>query len=256
MTVTSRLDHSSFEGPTSGMHNPTRDDIGVQPGPATVHRLDLDDAAAAGIVVVAANPLFCQALATTLGQQFTVLGTGSTLSEAQHALEQHQPQLSLLVADPPFPHAAFADMCRILVGRHPMTCALLVVRDRRPEDLVLAFQQGAKGLLDLTIGVDQLINGLERLACGEVVMQPEILRDMMQARTPADAPDRDHQRLTAAQTRMLMLLSEGYTSKEIARMVQSSSASVNHHIERASQQLGARHRTEAVARALRLGIIT
>jgi DNA-binding NarL/FixJ family response regulator len=238
------------------MHKITRNNVGIQPAPATVHQLDLGDAASAGIVVIAANSLFCQALATTLGQQFTVLGTGSTLREAQQALEQHQPQLSLLVADPPFPRAAFADMCRILVGRYPMTCALLVVRDRRPEDLVLAYQQGAKGLLDMTIDVDQLINGLERLACGEVVMQPEILRDMMQARTRADEPDRGYQRLTAAQTRMLMLLSEGYTSKEIARMVQSSSASVNHHIERASQQLGARHRTEAVARALRLGIIT
>jgi DNA-binding NarL/FixJ family response regulator len=200
--------------------------------------------------------LFCQALATSVEQRFTVLSTGSTLSEAEQALERHQPQLSLLVVDPPFPNAGFADTCRNLVGRYPMTHALLVFRERRPEDFVLAYQQGARGLFDMAISVDQLINGLERLTSGEVVMQPEILRDMMQMRARVNAADRDHQRLTAAQTRMLALLSKGYTSKEIARQMQSTSASVNHHIERASQQLGARHRTEAVARALRLGIIT
>lgn len=45
------------------------------------------------------------------------------------------------------------------------------------------------------------------------------------------------------QTRMLALLSEGYTSKEIARLMNGTTASVNHNIEHASQRLGARHRT-------------
>jgi DNA-binding NarL/FixJ family response regulator len=80
---------------------------------------------------------------------------------------------------------------------------------------------------------------------------------MMQTRTRADTAGRDdHQPPTPVQTRMLALLSEGYTSKEIARLMHSTTASVNHNIERASQRLGARHRAEAVARALRRGIIT
>jgi DNA-binding NarL/FixJ family response regulator len=87
-------------------------------------------------------------------------------------------------------------------------------------------------------------------------MQPEILRDMMQASTQTDAADPGHRPLTPVQTRMLALLAEGNTSKEIANLMNVTTASVNHNLERASQRLGTRHRTEAVARALRLGIIT
>jgi DNA-binding NarL/FixJ family response regulator len=206
--------------------------------------------------VAAAERLFGQSLTMTVQRQFTVLDTATTLREAEQALERHQPQLSVLVVDPPFPDVSLLDTCQRLVGRYPMTRALLVFRNSRPEDLVLACQQGARALFDTTISADQLIHGLERLTDGEVVMQPEILRDMMQASTQTDAADPGHRPLTPVQTRMLALLAEGNTSKEIANLMNVTTASVNHNLERASQRLGTRHRTEAVARALRLGIIT
>jgi len=206
--------------------------------------------------VAAAERLIGQSLTMTVERQFTVLDTATTLREAEQALERHQPQLSVLVVDPPFPDVPLLDTCQRLVGRYPMTRALLVFREWRPEDLVLACQQGARALFDTTISADQLIHGLERLTDGEVVMQPEILRDMMQASTQADGPEPGYRSLTPVQTRMLALLAAGNTSKEIANLMNVTTASVNHNLERASQRLGTRHRTEAVARALRLGIIT
>jgi DNA-binding NarL/FixJ family response regulator len=191
----------------------------------------------------------------TIERRFTVLGTATTLSEAELALERHQPQLSVLVVDPPFPDVPLPDICVRLVGRHPMTCALLIFRERRPRDLIVACQQGARALFDMTITAEQLLNGLERLTDGEVVMQPEILHDMMHAPAPTEG-EQTGQPITAVQTRMLGLLAEGHISKEIASLMNVSIASVNHQLERASQRLGTRHRAEAVARALRLGLIT
>lgn len=240
---------------TLGAREFPRNNVSFEAAQATVPQVN-NDSLAPGIVVAAANRLCCHALAATVERRFTVLGTGSTLKEAEQALEEHQPQVSLLVVDPPFPDVGFPYMCRQLVGRYPMTYALLVFRDRRPADLVVAYQQGARGLFDMTITLDELIQGLVRLAAGEVAIQPEILRDMMQARTGSNGEGHVRQPLTPTQTRVLALLSQGYTSKEIASMMRGTTASVNHNIERASQRLGARHRAEAVARALRLGIIT
>lgn len=207
------------------------------------------------MVVAAAERLFCESLLSQLEHRFTVLGTATTLEDAEQALERHQPRLSLLVVDPPFPGVALREACVRLVGRYPMTCALLIFREVRPQDLVVACQQGARALFDTTISTEQLTHGLERLADGEVVMQPKILRDMMQ--NPSDPNGAETtQPLTAAQTRMLVLLATGHTSKEIAQQMNVSTASVNHNLERAAQRLGAKHRAEAVARALRLGLIT
>jgi DNA-binding NarL/FixJ family response regulator len=214
------------------------------------------NSSSATVIVAAAERLIGQSFMVMVERRFTVLHTATTLVDAEQALERHQPKLSLLVVDPPFPDASLADICTRLIGRHPMTCALLVFRERRPKDLVLACQQGARALFDMTISGEQLIHGLERLADGEVVMQPEILRDMMQAQTSPATEEAGRPRLTAVQTRALTLLAEGHTSKEIARLMNITIASVNHNLERASQRLGTRHRAEAVARAFRLGLIS
>lgn len=214
------------------------------------------DPARGTAVVAGAERLFCQSLVTTIERRFTVLDTATTLRDAEQALDWHQPQLSVLVVDPPFPDVSLLDTCTRLIGRHPMTSALLIFRERRPQDLVMACQQGARALFDTTITVEQLVHGLERLIGGEVVMQQEILRDMMQAPAESNGAEPTHQPLTPIQTRMLTLLAEGHTSKEIANLMNVTTASVNHNLERASQRLGTRHRAEAVARALRLGLIT
>ena len=205
-------------------------------------------------VVIAAERLFCHSLTAAVERRFTVLEAVTTLGDAERALERHQPALSVLVVDPPFADVPLAEVCRRLVGPYPMTSALLLFRERRSEDLVLACQQGVRALFDTTISAEQLVYGLERVTSGEVVIQQEILYEMMQA--PSEPEDGDgHLPLTPTQTRMISLLAEGKTSKEIATLMNVSTASVNHNIERASQRLGTRHRTEAVARAIRLGLI-
>ncbi|NUT53997.1 MAG: response regulator transcription factor [Saccharothrix sp.] len=214
------------------------------------------DAVGGTAVVAGAERLICQSLVTTIERRFTVLDTATTLTEAERALALHQPQLSVLVVDPPFPDVSLPDMCTRLVGRHPMTCALLIFRSRRPQDLVVACRHGARALFDTTITAEQLVHGLERLIGGEVVMQPEILHDLMRVPAEPDGARPGLQPLTPIQTRMLALLAAGHTSKEIATLMNVTTASVNHNLERASQRLGTRHRAEAVARALRLGLIS
>jgi DNA-binding NarL/FixJ family response regulator len=199
--------------------------------------------------------LFCDLLMRAIECRFAVLDAVNTILDAERALERHQPQLSVLVVDPLFPYVTLRDTCTRLVGSYPMTRALLIFRERRAQDLVVACQQGARALFDATITAEQLIHGLDRLTDGEVVMQPEILRDMMQVSQQRNGANHQ-QPLTAMQLRMLSLLAEGNTSKEIASLMNVTTASVNHNLERASQRLGARHRAAAVARALRQGLIT
>lgn len=206
-------------------------------------------------VVAGTERLLCQSLVAAIERRFTVVDIATTLHDAENALDRHQPHVSVLVVDPPFPGVPLADICMRLVARYPMTSALLLFRERRPQDLVMACQQGARALFDMTITADQLVNGLERLTDGEVAMQPEILQDMMQAQTRQSDGEQVPQPITPVQKRMLALLAEGHTSKEIAQQLNVTTASVHHNLERASRRLGTRHRAEAVARALRLGLI-
>jgi DNA-binding NarL/FixJ family response regulator len=61
--------------------------------------------------------------------------------------------------------------------------------------------------------------------------------------------------LTPRLTEVLSLVAEGYNTAEIARELQLSRHTVKNYMERIFQRLGARDRTEAVAIALREGIL-
>jgi DNA-binding NarL/FixJ family response regulator len=207
------------------------------------------------IVVVAVEALLAQALAALVGGRFTVIATAVTLDEAECVLEQHRPCLSVVVLDPPFRGATLGETCTRLIERHPSTRTLLLFRQAREHDLMVACQLGAQGMFDMSIAPAELLRALERLAGGELAIQTVIFRDLMNGRTTTATDHDGRLLLTATQVRALNLLAEGHSSKEIARLMNITTASVNHTLERASQRLGARHRAQAVAQALRLGLL-
>ena len=63
-------------------------------------------------------------------------------------------------------------------------------------------------------------------------------------------------KLTARELDLLRLLAEGLQHEEIGRRLGISSETVRTHLRKASDRLGASTRTQAVATALRLGLIT
>lgn len=69
---------------------------------------------------------------------------------------------------------------------------------------------------------------------------------------PAEAPTPT---LTPRQREVLHLVAEGYSSVDIARELRLSRHTVKNYMERILDRLGARDRNEAVAIALRQGIL-
>lgn len=205
--------------------------------------------------MIAADRLLALALAAAINDNFVVMETASSLDDAERILERRRPRLSVLVADPPFADVSLQEVCTRLVGRHPSTNALVLFREWRPHDLTVACQHGARGLFDTSITTEELVQGLERIARDEVAMQPVMLHDLMHDQSAAPEGTELGQPLTAIQVRALSLLAAGYTSKEIASQMNVTTAAVNHSLERAGRRLGARHRAETVARAIRLGLI-
>jgi DNA-binding NarL/FixJ family response regulator len=64
------------------------------------------------------------------------------------------------------------------------------------------------------------------------------------------------QTLTAREREVLGLLADGLAHEEIARRLGIGSETVRTHVRKASSRLGASTRTQAVATALRLGLIS
>jgi len=92
------------------------------------------------------------------------------------------------------------------------------------------------------------------VAAGLVALHPEAL-DALRRRGPARAASDSAEPLTARELEVLGMLAEGLGNKAIASRLAISSHTAKFHVAAIMGKLGARSRTEAVALAMRRGLV-
>ncbi len=129
----------------------------------------------------------------------------------------------------------------------------VVVLVGRPELAAAGLRAGARGILGRTAPADTLVLGLLAAAGGLIVLDPELLpaAGILRPAGPGEPPEA----LTPRELKVLSLVADGLSNKEIARRLGISEHTVKFHVNTVMSKLGARSRTEAVVAAARLGLI-
>jgi len=125
---------------------------------------------------------------------------------------------------------------------------VLVLADRRRA--WAALRAGAAGVLARSAGVAELRLAIDALLHGLVVLPAGSSRDAEE-----DPSDDLSTRLTAREREVLTLLAEGASNKMIARTLAVSIHTVKFHVASILEKLDATGRTDAVAHAVRLGVL-
>lgn len=107
-----------------------------------------------------------------------------------------------------------------------------------------AFAAGASAVLLKSAPLGDVVRALEAVLAGRSYLDPALKGADGRSRT-----------LTRRELDVLELLAEGFQHEEIGRRLGISSETVRTHLRKASDRLGAATRTQAVATALRLGLI-
>jgi DNA-binding NarL/FixJ family response regulator len=143
-----------------------------------------------------------------------------------------------------------------------------LLRERLPEAAVLvltvydddgrifsALCAGASGYLLKTTPPARLLEGLREAAAGGAPLSPEVAHKVIalfrEFRPPAHA-DYD---LTPHEIRLLKLLAEGHNYKTAAAQLGSTAHTVSFHLRRIYEKLHVHSKSEAVAKALRTGLV-
>src|SRR5262245_34592434 len=113
-----------------------------------------------------------------------------------------------------------------------------------------ALDAGARGLVLKAAPLPDLVRALDLVATGSVYIDA-VLAAGLAGRRSDGAPE-----LSKREREILRLLSHGNTNEEIGRELFISPETVRTHVRRAIAKLDARTRTQAVATALRHGLIT
>jgi DNA-binding NarL/FixJ family response regulator len=114
---------------------------------------------------------------------------------------------------------------------------------------------GADGYLLKTVTHAELTDAIERVKRGETVLHPSVARTVVTALTELKSSDGGQGGLSVRELEIVNLLAQGLSNREIAVRLSLGVETVKTHISSILHKLGAVDRTQAVAFALRRGLI-
>src|SRR3954469_11623906 len=120
-----------------------------------------------------------------------------------------------------------------------------------------ALRAGASGFLLKDVPPEQLADGIRVVARGDALLAPSITRRLIHefARaTPASAPPKGFDEMTAREVEVFKLVARGLSNAEIAAELIVSETTVKTHVARMLMKLGLRDRVQAVVLAYESGI--
>lgn len=113
-------------------------------------------------------------------------------------------------------------------------------------DVSRAIAAGASGAIMKDASMEDQLNAIRIAASGGTVLSPEIMRAVQEDPKPE---------FTKRQLVILESAARGLTNKDIATMLDISADAVKQHLAAICSKLGAANRTEAIATAMRFGLI-
>ncbi len=122
---------------------------------------------------------------------------------------------------------------------------------------------GASGYLLKTAPIEELVRAIYQVMAGDFPLDPKIVRKVVlnlpsrhaQAADPEDVQG-DGDELTEREERVLQLLAQGLSNREIAEAMFISDRTVQAHLTRIFAKMGVSSRLEAVLTAIRRGWLT
>jgi DNA-binding NarL/FixJ family response regulator len=137
---------------------------------------------------------------------------------------------------------------RLVRQRAPETQVVILTMHSDDDSLARAIRAGAAGYLVKDCSTDEIVEAIEKVASGDVTLSPELAASMLEE-------DAGEPVISSREREVLQLIADGLSPTEVAGSLYISAKTVKNHLTSIYQKLDSRDRTQAVVRAVRMGII-
>jgi DNA-binding NarL/FixJ family response regulator len=180
-----------------------------------------------------------------------LVGEASDGAEAIDLAGTLSPEVMLM--DLRMPHVDGIEAIRQIKVRHPTIEIIILTTYDDDAHILQGLGAGARGYLLKDAGRNALFNAIRAAARGESLLPPEVLAALL---THTETQERaEGAGLSQREQEVLGLLVTGAANKEIAMQLNITERTVKAHVTSILNKLGVSSRTEAVAVAIRTGLV-
>ena len=177
---------------------------------------------------------------------FLVVGEAGTVAESIAAARQSQPDV--VVMDIRLPDGSGVEACREIRDERPDTRVIMLTSYADEEALYGSIMAGASGYLLKQTRGQSLAEAIDRVARGESLLDPAVTDKVLERMRQLARGESDELAALSPQERKIVaLIAEGKTNKEIAQSVFLSDKTVKNYVSSILSKLNLRRRSEAAA---------
>jgi two-component system response regulator DevR len=179
-----------------------------------------------------------------------VVGEASNSEEALIRIPLTHPDVALL--DVRLPDGSGVEVCREIRSEWPEMVCVMLTSYNDDEALYAAILAGAAGYVLKQVGVGDLVDDIRRAGAGQSLLDPAVTERVLARLQAGPRVDPRLAGLTAQERKVLDLIAEGKTNRQIASNLYLAEKTVKNYVSNLLAKLGMERRTQAATYAARL----
>ena len=179
-----------------------------------------------------------------------VVGEAGTVAEALSRIPALRPDVAIL--DVRLPDGSGVEVCRDIRAQMPTTACIMLTSYADDEALFASIMAGSSGYVLKQVGGNSLVDDVRRVAGGESLLDPALTDRVL--RRLREGPEEEPllASLTRQERRILDLIAEGKTNRQIAEDMYLAEKTVKNYVSNLLTKLGMERRTQAASYATRI----
>ena len=207
-------------------------------------------------LIVDDHPVTREGLRTALELSENVIVVVGEAGSGEEAVEQARDLTpDVVFMDVRMPGMDGIEATRRIKDAAPETKVILITVDESRGAVSEAIQAGVSGYLLKDATPDALVDAARNAIEGNAVIHPQLTRTFIEEARTASSDEPRSTPLSKREREILQRVADGATTRQVASDLGISPHTVKTHLERIFEKLGANDRAQAVAIAIRSGIV-
>ncbi|WP_372734536.1 response regulator [Nocardioides sp.] len=172
-----------------------------------------------------------------------VVGESGSAAEAIRRIPALSPDVAIL--DGRLPDGSGIDVCREVRSVDPSIAVLILTSYDDDEALFSAIMAGASGYVLKQVRGNDLVDSIRRVAAGQSLLDPGVTAQVLERLRNGPETDPAMDKLTEQEQRILELIGEGMTNRQIAGAMFLAEKTVKNYVSSLLAKLDLQSRTQA-----------